>query len=323
MLCCLRSTVARRRRRTLALAVAVIAVSCAVSAILTGGAGSAGASASAPAPTCGGARHLKADGTAWICTFDDEFDTTTGDAAHLDTAKLVVQQTSTSGFHNGPECYVNSPNNVSVSGGHLNLTARQEPTPFVCQSPHGNYTTQYTSAEVSTAGTFSQTYGRFEVRAKLPAAMVKGLQESFWLWPVNDLKYGAWPASGEIDFAEIYHDYPDRAVPYLHYLYKPSTADLLTETNVVTNGYCLIADLAQFHTYAVEWSPTVIRIIYDGRTCLMDRWAPAAGQTHPAPFDQPFFIVLTQALGIGPNAFQPATTPLPATTEIDYVRAWK
>ena len=39
--------------------------------------------------------------------------------------------------------------------------------------------------------------------------------------------------------------------------------------------------------------------------------------------DQPFIVSLTQALGVGTNAFDPSTTPLPATTQIDYVRVWK
>ena len=41
------------------------------------------------------------------------------------------------------------------------------------------------------------------------------------------------------------------------------------------------------------------------------------------PFDQPFFVALTQALGVDTNVFNPATTPLPATTQVDYVRVWK
>jgi hypothetical protein len=49
----------------------------------------------------------------------------------------------------------------------------------------------------------------------------------------------------------------------------------------------------------------------------------ASNVAAPAPFDQPFFIALTQALGVGTNSFNPATTPLPATTSIDYVRVWK
>jgi hypothetical protein len=43
----------------------------------------------------------------------------------------------------------------------------------------------------------------------------------------------------------------------------------------------------------------------------------------PAPFNQPFFVALTQALGVGSNAYNPALTPLPATTTIDYMRVWK
>ena len=54
--------------------------------------------------------------------------------------------------------------------------------------------------------------------------------------------------------------------------------------------------------------------------------ANRAWSTRPStgsePFDQPFFIALTQALGVGTNHFTPGTTELPATTQIDWVRAW-
>jgi hypothetical protein len=43
----------------------------------------------------------------------------------------------------------------------------------------------------------------------------------------------------------------------------------------------------------------------------------------PQPFDQPFFVALTQALGQNGNAFDPNTTPLPATTQVDHVRVWR
>lgn len=228
----------------------------------------------------------------------------------------MVQQTSNSGFHSGLQCFVNSPNNVSVADGVLSLTAREEAAPFTCLDPSGNYTTQYTSGMVSTYSKFSQAYGRFEVRAKLPAATVEGLQESFWLWPVNPVKYGAWPASGEIDFAEIYRPYSDRAIPYMHYNAASYDAN-------VTNNYCMISDISQFHTYAVEWTTSTITIIYDGTPCLVDNWNPATPLVKPQPFDQPLLIALTQALGVGTNAFDPSTTPLPATTQIDYVWIWK
>jgi hypothetical protein len=71
------------------------------------------------------------------------------------------------------------------------------------------------------------------------------------------------------------------------------------------------------------WTPGSFTITINGNTCLVDNYVPDDGLTSPEPFDQPFFIALTQALGINANAFNPATTPLPATTSIDYVRVWK
>jgi beta-glucanase (GH16 family) len=201
-----------------------------------------------------------------------------------------------------------------VSGGTLRLTVRREAAPFVCQNPNGSYTTQYTGGMVSTAYRFGQAYGRFEVRAKLPAATVKGLQTAFWLWPTNATKYGSsWPASGEIDIAEYYTQYPDRLIPYIHY------NDGGRDPNV-TNTSCMVPKPSEFHSYAAEWTPTTITIIYDGKTCLVNRWN-VNGMAR-APFDQPFMVVLTQALGITTNAFN-AATPLPATTQIDYVHVWR
>lgn len=263
----------------------------------------------APAPTCG-ATVLKADGSAWQCTLADEFGGTT-----LDSTKWIAQQTANSGYTSGGECYFDRTNNVSVGGGVLTLTARKEAAPFTCPSPGGDWTTQYTGGMVSTAYRFSQTYGRFEVRAKLPTATVKGLQTAFWLWPDNATKYGNWPASGEIDIAEYYTQYPDRVIPYIHY------NDGGLDPNV-TNNWCMVTDPTQFHSYVAEWTPTTISIIYDGQTCVVDTWN-ALGLAKPAPFDHPFMVVLTQALGINTNAFDPATTPLPASTQVDYVHVWK
>jgi beta-glucanase (GH16 family) len=263
-----------------------------------------------PDPDACGAKIPKGSGGYWDCTFSDDFDETT-----LDRSKWLPQRTDASGYVNGlTACFVDSPDNISVSGGTLKLTARKEAAPLNCA---GDFTTQYTSGMVSTAqGRFSQTYGRFEVRAKVPPAQVKGLQSSLWLWPVDATKYGAYPASGEIDIAEMFSQYPDRAVPYVHY--KP----LALVDPLATNTLCFVSNLAAFHTYTLEWTPSSIKISYDGKVCLLDYWIPAAPMQRPQPFDQPFFIALTQALGIGTNEFDPATTPLPATTTVDYVHVW-
>jgi beta-glucanase (GH16 family) len=261
---------------------------------------------------CGGQPMFKSDGTKWTCTFDDEFDGTT-----LNSKDWTPVTTATSGYHSGVECDVNSPNNVSVSGGALDLTVRKEASPFVCQDPLGNYMTQYTSASLTSLNNFSQTYGDFVVKAKFPAATVAGLQSSLWLWPVNALKYGySWPASGEIDIAEWFSEYPKLAIPSIHY--NPAGGSDPYDTN----DYCTIADPTKYNTYGVTWTPTSLTITYDGDTCLVDNWNPAAPLVKPAPFNEPFVLELTQALGIYTNNFNPVTTPLPASTYVDWVRVW-
>jgi hypothetical protein len=85
----------------------------------------------------------------------------------------------------------------------------------------------------------------------------------------------------------------------------------------------MIKGLGAFHTYAVEWTTHRIKVIYDGRTCLVHDFNPAWPLTGSQPFDRPFMIAITQALGVGGNGFDPGATPLPATTKLDYVRAWK
>ena len=293
----------RRRLVLLATAATVITVGAL-------GAPSASSASSSPSPSCGGTTIYKSNGTKWVCSFDDEFNGNT-----LDSTKWTVVQTPQTGFTTGPVgslvCYLNTRNNVSVSGGYLNLTVRKEAAPFSC----GGYTTQYTGGTVNTSAKFSQTYGRFEVRAKFPSTTVAGLQETLWLWPVNATKYGARPASGEIDFAEAYSQLPNLDVPYIHYNAAGNDPN-------VTNYNCKLATTTSFHTYDLVWTPTTLTISYDGTTCLTDTWKAAAPLTAGEPFDQPFFLVLTQALGIGDNAYT-KSTPLPATTQVDYARIWK
>ena len=300
----------RRRFAERSIALSLLAAGAVLLAVCLGS--NARAAVPTAKPHCGTTPIHKSGGGYWQCTFSDNFDGTS-----LDPSKWVAQRTDTSGYLNGmTACFVDSPNNVSVSDGTLKLSARKEAAAFSCD-PWGIFTTQYTSGMVTTAGgRFSQAYGRFEVRARITDTQVKGLQSSLWLWPVDANRYGMYPASGEIDIAEMFSAYPDYAIPFIHY--NPAAAD-----PNITSYSCTISNLDAFHTYALVWTPSSLKILYDGRTCLIDQWIPAAPLTQPEPFDQPFFIALTQALGIGDNAFDPSTTPLPATTQVDYVRVWK
>jgi beta-glucanase (GH16 family) len=301
-----------RALRTIGIAGAALVTSAILISPVSGAVSHSTKAPQAPAPTCGGVAPLGVSGT-WTCSFDDEFTGTS-----LDASNWVPQVTSNSGYVTGggssEVCYENSPNNISVSGGYLNLTVLKTAAPFVCDDPFGDFSTQYTGGMVSTYGLFSQTYGVFEVSAKLPAATIKGLQETLWLYPQNETKYGAWPASGEIDFAEFYSEYPTLDIPYIHYNEAKSDPN-------VTSYNCTIPE-NQFNTYGVDWTSSSITVLYNGKTCLVDKWDPAYPETAPEPFNQPFFIALTQALGVDTDAFEPGTTPLPATTQVDWVRAW-
>jgi beta-glucanase (GH16 family) len=260
---------------------------------------------SASASTGCGGTYAKPGGGFYQCTMADNFSGTS-----LNTSLWTVQTTAASGFHSGPECFVDSPNNIRLSGGYLNLTVRREAAPFVCSSPSGNYVTQYTSGMVMTWNKFSQAYGRFEIRAKFPAVTVAGLQESLWMVPQTP-RYGPWPWSGEIDVAESYSANAQYAVPYFHYV---------STTDASPTKACRIS-VGAFHKYVLQWTPDALQVSIDGVTCINDNFQPAPPLVKPQPFDQPFVLALTQALGVGTNAPSVAT-PLPATTQVDYVKVW-
>lgn len=264
-----------------------------------------------PGPSACGAALTKPSGGYWRCTFVDNFEGTTLNRRHW-----VPQQTSNSGYVVGPECYVNSPHNIAVSGGVLRLTARKVAAPFTCASPNGNFRTQYTGASVTTYDLFTQTYGRFDIRARFPHVAGPGSHSALWLYPQDPTFYGASPASGEIDIGEYYSAYPDRVVPFVHY-----NAASANPHN--TNTSCLVDKPWEWHRYSVEWTSKSITVKYDDKTCLVNRWSPAAPLKRPAPFDKPYLVALTQALGLGTNAFRAATTPLPLTTQIDWVHVYR
>jgi beta-glucanase (GH16 family) len=274
------------------------------------------AAAPPAAPTCGGESPAKTDGSAWVCTYNDEFE---GD--RLDRGFWYPQVTATSGFTTGTRsryaCAVNSPETIAVTGGNLELSLVELPEVRRCGRGKSS---KYAFGQVMHFQTFSQTYGKYEVRAKLPDVTVPGVQQSFWLWPKKN-KYGSWPASGEIDFAEIYSSTPGIDRPYLHYL--PGATAAGTAKNVTT-ARCPIK-VGEFNTYGVEWQPGRITVLLNGEVCLVNDYSSvtAAFQGRYAPFDHPFYLNLNQAMGAAGNEYDTTLVPDRVTTQVDYVRIWK
>lgn len=253
-------------------------------------------------PDCGVSTYRKDDGTPWKCTLGEDFSGT-----GLNTTIWRVMTSDKFSYGDRPDCFVNDPDNVRVANGVLLLTSRREKTPFTCSRRGTTYRTQYSSGMVSTYEKWTQAYGRFEFRAKLPYTEQDGVQTSFWLWP--DGETGAsWPASGEIDVAEWYSTYPDRVIPYLH----TSTSWLSPSSS--TNNNCLVPRVQDWHTYLLEWTPAGITISYDGVECLYRRGGGA-------PFNTDYLIAMFQGFGLKKN--QPtALTPAVSTAQIAWVRVW-
>jgi beta-glucanase (GH16 family) len=241
-----------------------------------------------------------------VCTFDDEFDGTT-----LDRTKWAPQTNFVTGTAAAHACYRDDPRNISVSGGTLNLTVRRESTPIPCANTSLGATATYSSGMVSTYRLWSQQYGRFETRFKTTAATVPGLQDDFWLWPDDRYPDGTvWPAAGEIDVAELYSQYYHLNVPYLHYTAWDNWGP---QPGLNTSWSCL-ADRGVYNTYVLEWAPDKITISVNGTTCLTNTSGDPA-------FRKRYIMAFTEALGTGDNALT-ASTPMPATMNVDYVRVW-
>ncbi|RZI85819.1 MAG: glycosyl hydrolase family protein, partial [Microbacterium sp.] len=150
-------------------------------------------------PACGNAAPRKADGSRWVCTFSDEFD-----GPELDSRYWIPQETENSGFTTGTRlqyaCALDSTETIDVADGHLELSLVDLGQRRDCGQDKAS---RFAYGQVMHHQTYAQTYGKYEVRAKIPDLRVPGSQQSFWLWPKTNT-YGPWPGSGEIDFAELY-----------------------------------------------------------------------------------------------------------------------
>lgn len=267
-------------------------------------------------PTCGGDDPVKPDGSPWVCTYSDEFDT-----GKLNRRFWAVQKTESSGFTTGTKsryaCAVDSPQTVAVEDGTLELSLVELPEVRKCGRGRSS---KFAFGQVMHFQTYSQTYGKYEVRAKIPDLRVPGAQQSFWLWPKKNT-YGVWPASGEIDFAEMYSSLPGLDRPFIHYL--PGATEGGTNQNV-THADCKI-NIGEYNTYGVEWEPRRITVLLNGEVCFINDYSSVAAgfQGKNSPFDKPFYLALNQAMGTVGNEYDADLVPETVTTQIDYVRIWK
>lgn len=233
-------------------------------------------------------------GGATTLVFSDEFNT---DGAP-DPAKWGYETGTGSGGwgNNELQYYTSRAQNVIVQGGVLKIIALKE-------SYMGS---AYTSARLLTKGKYSFKYGRIEVRAKFPTGV--GTWPAAWMLGDNIGTVG-WPNCGETDIVEHLGRDLNKIYGTLHYPGR-SGGNADGATIVIPDA------TTAFHTYAVDWTPTTIKIYVDAQ--LFHTVANSAS----LPFNQNFFILLNMAMGgnFG-GAVDPAFTS--ATYEVDYVRVYQ
>ena len=246
--------------------------------------------------------------SGYALVWSDDFSSANGSAPDPTKWTYVV---GGSGWGNHElQSYTSRPQNVQIQKGNLVITALQE-----------NYTgadgiaRNYTSARLKTQNLFTQGYGRFEARIKIPKG--QGIWPAFWMLG-NDINQNGWPKCGEIDIMENVGREPGIIHGSLHGPSSTAPTSDLTATVSLPAGQNYSDD---FHIYAIEWEPGTVRFYVDSNnyaTFTQSQW-PAGGQW---VFDHPFFILLNVAVGGVWPGIPDATTQFPQQMLVDYVRVY-
>lgn len=232
--------------------------------------------------------------TGWNLVWGDEFDSTA-----VNTGKWNVRNGWAA---SNEESYVtNRAENVFVSNGALTIRARRE------EIGGRHFSSGYLD---SGSGKGSWTYGRMEMRAKLPMAQGVGLWPAFWMRP-ND------GGNGEIDIMEAWSkDGPTKTAQTIHRDYTGGTPhqghqDVLTGGQVSTD----------WHVYAMEWEADEMRFYVDDR--LVYTRNVTTTSWYREVFTRAYHFRINLQVGGSWGGTPPATTTFPADFVIDYVRVYQ
>ncbi len=112
---------------------------------------------------------------------------------------------------------------------------------------------------VDTAGKYYITYGRVDMRAKLPKGF--GTFPALWMLGTENI----WPGNGEIDIMEISNDGGEDKDSYLYgtlHWAEDSGAHIGQGETLYNEGKVPLGD--DYHTYSLEWEYDQIRMYFDG-----------------------------------------------------------
>jgi len=241
----------------------------------------------------------------WEPVWGDEFA-----GPRLDYSKWEIEVNAFGGGNQERQIYTDAAKNVRVEGGMLVLQALRERTGIAGTER------DYSSGRIRSKRRGDWTHGRFEARAKLPRG--RGLWPAIWMLP-SDETYGGWAASGEIDILEFKGQEVDTLWGTLHF----GGAWPRNTSQGESKKFAGVDFTADFHDFAVEWEEREIRWLLDGEVWHVQKDWRSEGGAFPAPFDQPFHLVLNLAVGGGFVGDVAVDTPFPATFLVDWVRVYR
>lgn len=236
------------------------------------------------------------DVPGWQLSWHDEFD-----GSSLDTSKWTALNRQDS-FNNEKQYY--RPEQVAVTGGNLVITATDVPL-----GPK-----DYRSGLITSNSIFGP--GRFEARIDLPTT--QGMWPAFWLNP-NQVQ---WPTGGEIDILENRGSQPFLTSSAYHWQTNPGPCcdqhEYVYHEYTAEEGGNPVNFHAGFHTYAVEWEETQLRLYVDGN--LHRTW----NETPDRPiFETAKNIIINLAVGGDFGGDPDGSTVFPQQMLVDYVRIWQ
>jgi beta-glucanase (GH16 family) len=198
----------------------------------------------------------------------------------------------------------NRPENVFIDNGKLVIQAKKE-------SFSGN---AYTSTRLLTKGKREFTYGRIDIRAKLPVA--NGIWPALWMLG-KKIDQTSWPACGEIDIMELVGKEPNRVHGTMHW--GANTAGHQSYGTNYTLQSGTYAD--KFHVFSMLWEADKIEIFMDDISyCKFDKTRVGSAAY---PFNEPFFLIFNVAVGGTWPGSPDASTVFPQQMVVDYVRVFK
>lgn len=217
----------------------------------------------------------------------------------LNTTWWNYEQGNNNGWGNNElEVYTNKTENVHIDSGYLHISAL---------SPSAG---SYTSGRITTQGKQEYTYGRVEIRARMPRG--QGIWPALWMLGAN-ISSVSWPKCGEIDMMEFLGHQPEKVYGTVHW---DDNGHKYIGSNVTLPGTTFSDG---FHLFTLVWTPSRL-------TWMVDRepyYELTRTEISRFPFDLPEFLIFNVAVGGNWPGPPDESTTFPQHMLVDYVRWYR